>query len=118
MADTPVKPADADDNSTATKTKAKSQSRSRSRSKSTSKRKSGDSVSTATDRKPYKDIDGNEIDAPVIPSFERDLQDAQNRADEADIADISERYHKARDEKVKRDNDFEKKRRAEQKGDN
>lgn len=68
-----------------------------------------------SDRKPYKDVDGNVIDAPVIPAYERELQDALNRADEGDIAEVHERYHAARDDKVKRDNERERKRRKEAK---
>lgn len=72
---------------------------------------SDDTVREEKERQPYKDVDGNVIDAPTIPSFERELQDAQNRADVNAIDEITARYHKARDEKVKDDNKREKDRR-------
>lgn len=106
MTEPKVKPADA--NPTSAKTTSKKSS-----SKPKSKSSNGDSVTETKDRQPYKDVDGNQIDAPVIASFERELHDAQTRADVNDIDEITERYHKARDEKVKRDNAAEKKRRQE-----
>lgn len=48
-----------------------------------------------------KDDDGNLIDPPTLPEYERRLADAHLRADDDDIADITKEYNREREKRAK-----------------
>ena len=49
-----------------------------------------------------RDDDGNLIDPPVIPSHERELQEASATGDNDAVATVQERYTEAREDHVRR----------------